>query len=199
MGFDFYAPQTFETEDKRRILIGWAGMPDTEKIHQNLSVKNGWQHCLTLPTELTLRDGRIFRMPVRELRELPWRKMKSENGRYQWADQTVCLRIRGIMGKAQEIRLGNERNALIIHAREDKVELSFIGSSGEPARCGGGRGKRTGRVAAMVRELLVIIDSSIVEVFVNEGETVFTTRIYLEKTERELDVSGCGACEILAI
>ena len=52
---------------------------------------------------------------------------------------------------------------------------------------------------AMVRELLVIIDSSIVEVFVNEGETVFTTRIYLEKTERELDVSGCGACEILAI
>ena len=103
------------------------------------------------------------------------------------------------MGKAQEIRLGNERNALTIHAREDKVELSLIGSSGEPARCGGGRGKRTGRVDAMVRELLVIIDSSIVEVFVNEGETVFTTRIYLEKTERELDVSGCGACEILAI
>lgn len=51
----------------------------------------------------------------------------------------------------------------------------------------------------MVRELLVIIDSSIVEVFVNEGETVFTTRIYLEKTERELDVGGCSACEILAI
>lgn len=90
MGFDFYAPQTFETEDKRRILIGWAGMPDTEKIHRNLSVKNGWQHCLTIPTELTFHDGRIFRMPVRELEDLPWAKMKKENGRYHWADRTVC-------------------------------------------------------------------------------------------------------------
>ena len=89
MGFDFYAPQTFETEDKRRILIGWAGMPDTEKIHRNLSVKNGWQHCLTIPTELTFYDGRIFRMPVRELEDLPWAKMKKENGRYHWADRTV--------------------------------------------------------------------------------------------------------------
>ena len=133
MGFDFYAPQTFETEDKRRILIGWAGMPDTEKIHRNLSVKNGWQHCLTI-----LADG-------------------------------------------------------------DRVELSFSGNSGNPSRCGGGRGRRTGRVEGMVREMLVIIDSSIVEVFVNSGETVFTTRIYLEKEERELDVSGCSGCEIVAI
>lgn len=41
MGFDFYAPQTFEAEDGRRILIGWAGVPDTEKEHRNLSVENG--------------------------------------------------------------------------------------------------------------------------------------------------------------
>ncbi len=44
--------------------------------------------------------------------------------------------------------------------------------------------------------MLVLTGSSIVEVFVNGGETVFTTRIYLEKEERELDVSGC---EIVAI
>ena len=31
MGFDFYAPQSFEDEEGRRILIGWAGVPDTEK------------------------------------------------------------------------------------------------------------------------------------------------------------------------
>ncbi len=34
--------------------------------------------------------------------------------------------------------------------------------------------------------LLILIDSSIVEMFVNQGEIVFTTRIYLEKNEREI-------------
>ena len=75
MGFDFYAPQSFEDEEGRRILIGWAGVPDTEKAHRNLSVENGWQHCLTLPTELVYHSGKIFRRPVRELEELPWKEM----------------------------------------------------------------------------------------------------------------------------
>ena len=34
--------------------------------------------------------------------------------------------------------------------------------------------------------LLLLIDSSIVEIFVNQGEIVFTSRIYLEKNEREI-------------
>ncbi|MEJ7151857.1 sucrose-6-phosphate hydrolase, partial [Staphylococcus epidermidis] len=27
-GFDFYAPQTFTSEDGERVLIGWMGLPD---------------------------------------------------------------------------------------------------------------------------------------------------------------------------
>ena len=118
------------------------------------------------------------------------------------ADRYVRLQIKEINGNRQTIRLGNEKNGLTILADGGRVELSFSGNSGNPSRCGGGRGRRTGRVEGMVREMLVIIDSSIVEVFVNSGETVFTTRIYLEKEERELDVSGCSGCsgcEIVAI
>ena len=43
---------------------------------------------------------------------------------------------------------------------------------------------RTGRVEEQVEDILVIIDSSIAEVFVNGGETVFTTRIYLDKQRK---------------
>ena len=56
---------------------------------------------------------------------------------------------------------------------------------------------RTGRVEEQVEDILVIIDSSIAEVFVNGGETVFTTRIYLDKQERQLVTDG--RCRILAI
>ena len=65
-GFDFYAPQTFRTAGGRRILIGWMGMPD-EKYYTNLTVEDGWQHCFTIPREITARNGRILQMPVREL------------------------------------------------------------------------------------------------------------------------------------
>lgn len=192
MGFDFYAPQTFEAGDGRRILIGWAGMPDTEKTHRNLSVENGWQHCLTLPAELTYRGGKIYRMPVRELEFLPWRMERVSDGKYCWADKTVKLTVSGIDGNRQTIRIGKEDNGLTIYTEGNKTEISFFNDKGELSQCGGGRGKRIGRVEGKVRDLLVVLDSSIAELFVNSGEIVFTTRIYLGKEDRDLDVSGCS-------
>ena len=35
-GFDYYAPQSFETEDGRRIHISWMGMPDCEEYTLSL-------------------------------------------------------------------------------------------------------------------------------------------------------------------
>lgn len=202
MGFDFYAPQSFVDENERRILIGWAGVPDTERTHRNLSVKNGWQHCLTLPTELEYRNGKIFRRPVRELESLPWMKKDAEAAdgekrKYLWKNQTIEIIEDGIAGGERQYLIGKEDNGLTIRVSGDRVELNFLNRNGEPSACGGGRKVRAGRVERMVEDLLVIIDSSIAEVFVNGGEIVFTTRIYLEKKDRELVTDG--RCRILAI
>ena len=190
MGFDFYAPQSFQADDGRRILIGWAGMPDTTETHRNLSVSNGWQHCLTLPCELEYHDGKIFRMPVREIYDLDWEEAPVENGRFHWAGRALKLDMGGICGERTVIRLGDRGNGVTVTVEENRVELSFLDEKGVPSRCGGGRGKRIGRTEGPVEELLVLIDSSIMEIFVNGGETVFTTRLYLEAEERVIDVSG---------
>lgn len=50
-GFDYYAPQSFETEDGRRIHISWMGMPDCEE-YTNPTIQTGWQHCFTFPREI---------------------------------------------------------------------------------------------------------------------------------------------------
>lgn len=42
-GFDFYAPQSFEDESGRRILIGWMGIPDAD--YTNPTEEAGWQRC----------------------------------------------------------------------------------------------------------------------------------------------------------
>ena len=67
-GFDFYAPQTFEDEKGRRILIGWMGIPDAD--YTNPTVEHGWQHALTIPRELHIKDGRIIQQPIKEMEQM---------------------------------------------------------------------------------------------------------------------------------
>ena len=67
-GFDFYAPQSFETEDGRRVHISWMGMPDCEE-YTNLTIAEGWQHCFTFPREVFVEDGKVCQRPVRELQK----------------------------------------------------------------------------------------------------------------------------------
>lgn len=199
MGFDFYAPQTFDAGDGRRILIGWAGLPDTEKTHRNLTVEHGWQHCLTLPTELIPSNGKIRRVPVRELNELNWQEVSAQDGTYFWANQTIRLSITQIGSQGQTVQIGTEENGLTIRTEKDRTEISFLDDTGKPARCGGGRGRRVGRTENSAEKLLILIDSSIAEIFVNDGEVVFTTRIYLENEERRLKLTGSGSCKLEVI
>ena len=70
-GFDFYAPQTFQDGKGRRILIGWMGMPDADEEYVNPTAQSeGWQHCLTVPREVTYKNGMLYQYPVEELNGL---------------------------------------------------------------------------------------------------------------------------------
>ncbi len=65
VGPQFYAPQTFAAPDGRRIMIGW--LYDWKKP---LDEGADYAGALTLPRELTLRDGRVLAAPVGEARSL---------------------------------------------------------------------------------------------------------------------------------
>ncbi len=67
-GFDYYAPQSFETEDGRRSAhISWMGMPDCKD--RDPTIQTGWQHCFTFPREIFEKDGKICQRPIREAEE----------------------------------------------------------------------------------------------------------------------------------
>ena len=68
-GFDFYAPQTFEAPDGRRIIRGGMGIGDIP--YTNPTIALGYQHCLTVPREITAdENGVLMQNPIRELSEL---------------------------------------------------------------------------------------------------------------------------------
>ena len=155
-GFDFYAPQTFRDGD-RRIQIGWMGMPDAP--YTNPTVENGWQHCLTVPCLLRREGKTLRRTPVPELEALRKGRVSPEEAQ---VFDMVCR-------TAAQGRLVI-RGSAVVEWEQGQLRLTLDG---------GGAG-RTMRVAPVesVRSLRVLADSSSLEIFVNDGERVLSTRYY---------------------
>ena len=74
-GLDFYASQTTELPDGRRILIAWM------QSWHNSFIPDGqeWQGMMTIPRELYLSDGRIIQKPVKELEQYRVRPVSYSN------------------------------------------------------------------------------------------------------------------------
>lgn len=62
-GLDFYAPQTMEAKDGRRIMIGW--MQSWDSNIRPCGQK--WAGMMTFPRELSIRQGKLMQSPVREI------------------------------------------------------------------------------------------------------------------------------------
>ena len=175
MGFDFYAPQTFEDAKGRRILIGWMGLPDVEEEYTNPTAKDeGWQHCLTIPREITLHDGRLYQYPVEEMEALRGRCCEIDETQKNievWKPFELDLKLDS---RKCRISVGDD---LMFEAdgREACLRLS--------EKAGAGRKQRKAVIpSGRLKELRMLVDTTAVEIYLNHGEVVSSTRYYPGKT-----------------
>lgn len=181
-GFDFYAPQSFQDMDGRRILIGWVGMPDAD--YGNATVEKGWQHCLSIPRVLTWKKGRLYQNPVDELQELRGEESTLKiRGEHRFAaSQTFELFLEHISGEKLEIVL-NEH----LKYRYDREQgLLSLCMEGDEA-CG--RKERFVKIENL-ENVRILADTSCLELFANDGEKVMTTRFYPASASRNLTIKG---------
>ena len=75
-GIDFYAPQTLQTPDGRRVMIAWMQNWDTSRSHPSTDRLTGQ---MTIPRELHVRDGRLIQEPVREIKNYYGEKISYRN------------------------------------------------------------------------------------------------------------------------
>ncbi len=183
-GFDFYAPQTFVLEDGRRILLGWMGMADSTDEYTNRTVEDGWQHCLTLAREVSLKDGIVCQNPARELAQW-WNKEVPFAGQYTGMTD-ICYEL--------DLKNTNQKWEVLIadglklswSPEEYVFRMEFLNE-----KLGCGRSLRA-REMQECTDIRVVVDSSCVEVFMNDGKDVFSTRCYPEKDQYTVNVSGDG-------
>ena len=180
-GFDFYAPQTFLADDGRRIQIGWMGMPDVPE-HENPTISYGWQNMLTLPRELSIRENIVCQNPVREL-DLWWnREISFENGYESKTDSCYELDLDEIQ---EDVKIILADGLVLSYKASDQIfRMEFTDSV-----LGGGRTFR-GREIEKLNRLRVIVDVSCVEVYINDGTDVFTTRFYPAEDQYKVRVES---------
>ncbi|WP_117168261.1 glycoside hydrolase family 32 protein [Paraliobacillus sediminis] len=198
-GFDFYAPQTTKDIKGRRLLFGWMGLPEEDEAYHPTK-EYGWVHAMTLPRELSVKDGRLYQQPVEELIALRENEVTREhitivNERVQVDSGNgkafeLMLDVQSFVGSSFILNLdGNTSLAF------DKIEntLTLFRKSIKTNQ----QESRTISLTNVV-DLQLFVDTSSLELFVNQGAFVFTSRLFdvLSKRDCYLEVDGQMNCSI---
>ena len=180
-GHDFYAPQSMEDDKGRRLIVGWMGIPEEEDFP---TVKNEWLHCLTLPRELKVIDGKLYQLPIKEMESIRGEKIEF-SGKVTGEVKVGTGVTYELKAKFTDfnsdfglkLRTGkNSETVLKFDYNDKKFVLDRTKGEQPDKRL---RKVYLGDISEL--ELTVFVDSSSVEVFINGGQEVFSSRIFPEK------------------
>ncbi len=185
-GFEFYAPQTTETEDGRRLLFGWLGLPDDNELAQP-TVKYGWVDCMTCPRELTFQDGKLYQNPVSELTEL-----RQGNG-VLWSG--IAKEAPSFEGVSAELQI-SAAGPFTLSLRGD-ARLAWDGEKLTLTRQNWRTQEEETRYwFGQLDKLHLLLDASSIELFINDGEACMTARYFPDHASKMLRFSGDHAVSI---
>ena len=183
-GLDFYAPQTLESTDGRRIMIGWMQSWENRIVPANFK----WCGMMTIPRELTIKDGCLIQNPIREIEN--YYKNTVEYNNLTIKDEVsldgifgreldITIDIDGSQAEEFKIKLAknNEYETIInFNSKKNIIEFdrSYSGNYGDILH------KREMKVRDKNGKvkMRLIIDKYSVEIFANDGEQVMTSTFY---------------------
>ena len=185
-GIDFYAPQTILTPDGRRVMIGWMQNWDTCNLH---TAPVPWFGQMSLPRELSVRNGILYQQPLRELEGL--RKLHVSHREILLANREISLP--GIQGRTLDMTLELEPESdaplfnrfAVRFAKNERYQTTVSFRPYESVlkidrKFSGSRRAVIHQRRAKVRhdrgrlKLRLILDRYSCEVFVNDGEQVLS-------------------------
>lgn len=200
-GFDFYAPQTTLGKDQQRLLVGWMGLPDTTYP----SDKDDWANCLTIMRELSITNNQLVQTPVRELqqkRSLEKTITKRISGRetiqntaLRQGEISVTLTNLNASCSGMHFCVGEkEQTTLSVNWEKHLITLDRS-RTGEKVSLAYGEQRSIPYDKKSVA-LQLFLDTSSVEIFINNGEAVFTSRLFPSKGSNQVQLfADKGSCD----
>ncbi len=191
-GFDFYAPQTLKTRDGRTVMIAWMQMWERSFP----TAKHGWVGAMILPRELSLKGGKLFQRPIREIERYRWNHVcfrdvtlgtQNEFAKVNGNKIELCFTLD--LGTAERVGVKlyrkDEHDARIYYDRKkDRVVFDRSRMGIEITHDAEEKDASVRSVKVDTSENLlkmhIFLDVSSCEVFLNDGERTMTGNVYSE-------------------
>lgn len=189
-GFDFYAPQTFLDPKGRRLMWAWMSGMTAEQEKSCPTRDFGYLHCLTMPRELKMKNGKLFQSPLEEIfQQLMGRKRYV--GHQLEISQVSLQSVIDIIWQEGpsdfEIDLFNKTVCLTYNGENLILSRKSWSKQGVESK--------TIQIKQL-SALQIFIDSSTMEIFLNRGEKVLSLRYFLDNETHDTYFHSSQSMEI---
>ncbi|MBR2067070.1 MAG: sucrose-6-phosphate hydrolase [Solobacterium sp.] len=177
-GFDFYAAQcTSDPNDQNHIyLSAWCGLPDS--VYEPIE-ELGYSGLQVFTRELTIKDGKLIQMPIDNYEALKGNcYINSDTSINGALKGPSILEIKELEGDF-EVDLCNFK---VNYDANNKKLVMDRGQMTNQLNIDFGL-TRTITLENDLKDLLILLDTSIIEIFINKGEYVATARIFPNEDE----------------
>ncbi|OJG78964.1 sucrose-6-phosphate hydrolase [Enterococcus pallens] len=195
-GFEFYAPQTFR-DGERTLLYGWAAAMPASNEQCLPTIKEGWVHALTIPREVALIEDQLIQKPAVELKQLRVNEEQSTFSldmakEYRKTMAHAYAELVVTFSQHTKDFVINISDAFYLKHRYKEQEIIIERKNWET----GQMEQRFGFYQGTLTDLTIYLDGSMIEIFINGGRLVFTSRYFVYGSQRELIITGeLGAAE----
>ena len=207
-GLDFYAPQTLEDDQGRRIMIAWMQMWDRTLPTHTLGHK--WSGAMTLPRQLRVEKNHLVQKPVElvyetiaidhEISEL---SVSEEVVLTEEFNENVYLKFEADFSESTSFKMQlakNAESALVLSYEKDEQLLTLSRENLGYAIIGNEDPVLFSRsmVVPLVDQQIVLElfrDTSSLEVFVNETQSM-TMTFYEKQKGRDVVVNSQGTTRL---
>ena len=201
-GVDFYATQTLECHDGRRIMIAW--LQSWHTLYDDRE-EFQWYGQMILPRVLTIKNNRLYQTPVKEIEAY-----RSDEVVYNDLDISYECQFKGIEGRCLDMTLDldlsecdsfmmkfamKENDFVSFLFDKTTNELTFDRSNAHgrvtDIDCRSFKVRRHGETLKM----RILLDAHSVECFLNDGEQVFTATFDAKRTNKEISFLANGVAK----
>ncbi len=211
-GLDFYAPQTLIDSKGRRIMIAWMQMWFRTYVTHELG--HQWAGCMTLPRELSIKNGKLIQMVVEEIKDYR-RNEITYNNILMKGNKTFD----GIFGNTLELELevdlkqanqfgvklykGNGEETLLYYIKDKQYVIFDRFRSGHyiesPYEIHSGIRIVPVNVTNNILKWRIFLDRCTVEVFINDGERAISSTVFPTNKEYGIEFFSDKDVEIKTI
>ncbi len=171
-GHDFYAPQVFNA-DNQQILIAWIGCGKSKYPEQ----VDMWMNILSIPRILKLEGAELIQIPHPAIDKLIENTYITSKVKTKLMDSKFKLEFN--LDLENSLVIGTEQEYIELKWNQEEFKFDRSNQSEEVKSLHGD--VRYAKRIEQNQKIIMYIDNSVIEIFINNGKNTISSRFYLKE------------------